>query len=508
MATTRLRPSDGQVEAVVEAQVAADLNITWETPSTPAHPDDYVIVNGTRMVRPYFFEFLAHVKRRWAGKTVVDLFAQEFRQRPREYYEEAVKLGRIRVEGKIVAPSYVVRDSETMSHFVHRHEPPVFAGAVTVLEEGPDVITVCKPASVPVHPCGQYRKNTVMSILEAERKTGQLFPVHRLDRLVSGLLILARNSRTADFFRQEIEAGVVQKQYVAKVKGVFPAEEVELNAAVLYDPREGRSSVEVRAPAEDIVAEMEPALQKASRKSPENDTKGKESCTRFQRLSTNGVDSIVRCMPQTGRTHQIRVHLQHLGFPIANDALYLHSNVAKRSKSNTTADRAAKLPEASETLSRVKETSCTSLSTGSVEGTINDAELGSKRSTALGADATNISQGDAIFDKEQEQHDKLQKTNENVDCKISLVVEQSDPSESTAVAFRETDPVCPVREDDGSQDISKITNTNFVVDPLCTHCPNLEPSGYIGDDDGLWLHCIRYSGTNWAYECPLPEWAL
>jgi hypothetical protein len=46
MTTTLVRPSHGQVEAEVEAQVAADLNITWETPSTPAHPDDYVIING------------------------------------------------------------------------------------------------------------------------------------------------------------------------------------------------------------------------------------------------------------------------------------------------------------------------------------------------------------------------------------------------------------------------------------------------------------------------------
>jgi hypothetical protein len=109
-----------------------------------------------------------------------------------------------------------------------------------------DVITVCKPASVPVHACGQYRKNTVVGILQAEHNNiGPLFPVHRLDRLVSGLLILARNVHTANFFRQEIEGGCIQKQYVAKVKGVFPADEVEVNAAVIYDAKEGKSSVKV-----------------------------------------------------------------------------------------------------------------------------------------------------------------------------------------------------------------------------------------------------------------------
>ncbi|KAL5576860.1 hypothetical protein UlMin_018559, partial [Ulmus minor] len=66
-----------------------------------------------------------------------------------------------------------------------------------------DVLTICKPPSVPVHPCGQYCKNTVVGILQAEYDLAPLFPVHRLDRLVSGLLILARNASKADMFRQQ-----------------------------------------------------------------------------------------------------------------------------------------------------------------------------------------------------------------------------------------------------------------------------------------------------------------
>ncbi|CAM6024896.1 unnamed protein product [Sphagnum balticum] len=307
---------------------------------------------------------------------------------------QAVECGRIRVDGKIVSPSYIVHDSQKLSHFVHRHEPPVMAESVTILEEDVDVITVCKPASVPVHACGQYRKNTVVGILQAEHNSiGPLFPVHRLDRLVSGLLILARNVHTANFFRQEIEGGCIQKQYVAKVKGVFPADEVEVNAAVIYDAKEGKSSVKEGGTI-GVLAE-------------ESDAKYKDACTRFQRLSTDGNYSLVRCMPQTGRTHQIRVHLQHLGHPIANDALYLQANVAKRSKLNTSADRAAK------------------------------------------------------------DH-------------LSVCAER-----------------CSVR-----------ASEEFVIDPMCTHCPNLEPSGYGGDEDGLWLHCVRYASSGWAYECPLPKWAI
>ncbi|KAL2347078.1 hypothetical protein Fmac_001078 [Flemingia macrophylla] len=51
------------------------------------------------------------------------------------------------------------------------------------------------------------------------------------------------------------------------------------------------------------------------------------------------------------------------------------------------------------------------------------------------------------------------------------------------------------------------SNGGFSIDPICTNCPNLAPKGYDADEEGLWLHCICYSGPGWIYECPYPEWA-
>ncbi|PNY15795.1 RNA pseudourine synthase 7-like protein [Trifolium pratense] len=200
------------------------MDIVWQTPANPPLPQDYIFRNGIRYVRPYYFEFIAHVKNRWAGKTIVDLFAEEFKGRPYDYYVSAVKCGRIQVDGEMVPVSYVVKSSQKISHFLHRHEPPVMACEVPILLKEPDVLTVCKPASVPVrgnrfellksvsckckvHPCGQYRKNTVVGILQAEHGLAPVFPIHRLDRLVSGLLIMARNASKADSFRQEVSLG-------------------------------------------------------------------------------------------------------------------------------------------------------------------------------------------------------------------------------------------------------------------------------------------------------------
>lgn len=334
------------------------------------------------------------MKNRWAGKTIVDLFAEEFKGRPYDYYVKAVQCGRIQVDGQNVSVFCRVKPSQKISHFLHRHEPPVMAWDVSILQEEEDVLTVCKPASVPVHPCGQYRKNTVVGILEAEHGLAPLFPIHRLDRLVSGLLILARNASKADSFRQQIEAGLVKKQYIAKVVGVFPEGEQVVGVNVNYDAREGRSTVEVGDGSTD------------------RKLKGKAACTKFRKISSDGDYSIVQCEPLTGRTHQIRVHLQHTGHPIANDMLYLTESVTQRSTQGTSADRAA-------------------------------ATL----------------------------RDSLQ----------SITTENDDHEEESV--------------------------TDFSIDPMCTNCPNLAPKGYDRHEEGLWLHCIKYTGPDWTYECPYPNWA-
>ncbi|CAI9089675.1 OLC1v1024294C1 [Oldenlandia corymbosa var. corymbosa] len=369
------------------------MEIVWQTPANPPERHDYIFRNGIRYVRPYYFEFISHVKNRWAKKTIVDLFTEEFKGRPRDYYMSAVKAGRIQVDGQMVPISYVVKPSQKISHFVHRHEPPVMALDIKILHEDEEVLTICKPASVPVHPCGQYRKNTVVGILEAEHGLAPLFPIHRLDRLVSGLLILARTALKADIFRQQIETGLVQKQYIARVIGTFPENEQVVNANVNFDARAGRSSVEVGEDCQNT----------------NSLPKGKTACTKFTRVSTNGTQSLVLCKPITGRTHQIRVHLQHTGHPIANDKLY----------------------------------QCKA-------GDKPTAEVIEKDSAALDL---------------------------SVDQNLQHLA------------------------NDGSEQ-------NFSIDPMCTNCPNLAPRGYDGDEEGLWLHCVKYSGPDWVYECPYPDWAV
>lgn len=94
--------------------------------------------DGLRYVKPYMFEHYAHVKNRWQGRTVVDLFCAEFKGRSREYYQAALAAGRLRVEtpgsknkarqppsGPPTAEDTPLRNGQIVRHLVHRHEPPV-----------------------------------------------------------------------------------------------------------------------------------------------------------------------------------------------------------------------------------------------------------------------------------------------------------------------------------------------------------------------------------------------
>ncbi|XP_056914224.1 RNA pseudouridylate synthase domain-containing protein 2 isoform X2 [Takifugu flavidus] len=257
----------------------------------------YYFEGGLRKVHPYYFEFKTYCKGRWIGKTLLEVFKSEFRAESIDYYQKAAKEGRIRLNDQPMEDlSVVLRNNDHMKNTVHRHEPPVVGKPLEVLVDDGEVLVVDKPASIPVHPCGRFRHNTVIFILGKERGISELHTVHRLDRLTSGVLLFARTLETSKKLDQLVRDRQLEKEYVCRVEGEFPKEEVICEQPIL-------------------VVSFKIGLCRV-------DPKGKECRTVFQRLNFNGKTSVVRCLPLTGRTHQIRVHLQYLGFPILNDPIY------------------------------------------------------------------------------------------------------------------------------------------------------------------------------------------
>nr|CAD7568911.1 unnamed protein product [Timema californicum] len=252
-----------------------------------------------RKVYPYYFTFTTFTKGRWVGEKILDVFAREFRAHPAEEYERCIKAGTLTVNYEKVDVDYKLKHNDLLANVVHRHEVPVTSEPITIVHMDEDIVVVNKPASIPVHPCGRYRHNTVVFILAKEYNLKNLRTIHRLDRLTSGLLLFGRTPKKARSMEHQIRNRQVQKEYVCRVEGDFPNE-----------------IIECQEPIE--VVSYKIGVCKVS-------PKGKTCTTTFQKLGFNGKTSIISCKPHTGRMHQIRVHLQYLGYPVVNDPLYNHT---------------------------------------------------------------------------------------------------------------------------------------------------------------------------------------
>ncbi|KAG5644501.1 hypothetical protein DXG03_008243 [Asterophora parasitica] len=279
---------------------------------------------GLKKIPPYWYPYTTMAKLRWLGRELLEVVSTEFRDRSMEYYVRlhcylvlyqklitivnqryALESGVTTVNGKIAKPDTIIRNGDRIENVVHRHEPPVTSTPVKVILHDVErqFIVVDKPGSIPVHASGRYFRNTLVGILENDYGYPKVYTVNRLDRLTSGLMIIPLHVDKARELTSEFMAGTVRKEYVARCKGEFTNEEITCEEPLLtVDRQMGLNIVH-----------------------PE----GKPAKTIFNRIryDPNTDTSVVRCRPLTGRSHQIRVHLQFLGHPIANDPVYSETKI-------------------------------------------------------------------------------------------------------------------------------------------------------------------------------------
>ena len=228
-----------------------------------------------------------------------------------------------------------IKNGDIISHTLHRHEPPVTAQPIGIIHEDNEMIVINKPAGVPVHPAGRYNFNSVTEIMRAERShTWNPLPCNRLDRLTSGVMFIGKNARAAEKLSLQIRGRSVKKEYVARVIGEFPEGEVVCEQPVMQiSPKLGlnraRASGKEAKTVFKRLAYYSPARKSRDEEGYIEDTRSQKEKFRDSKMEWKGKQgySIVRCRPVTGRTHQLRVHLQFLGHPIANDPIYCNQRV-------------------------------------------------------------------------------------------------------------------------------------------------------------------------------------
>ncbi|KAM3075361.1 DRAP deaminase [Clarireedia jacksonii] len=297
------------------------------TPADP-WPRPYYLENGLRRVAPYHFTYNTFCKERWRGREILDIFSSEFRDRPLEYYKDAMERGAIVVNGKPVSTSHIIKNGDIISHTMHRHEPPVTALPISIVHEDEDMIVINKPSGVPVHPAGRYNYNSVVEIMRAERGHGwNPLPCNRLDRLTSGIMFIGKHAKAAENLSLQITKRTVRKEYIARVKGKFPDGEVVCDMPILQiSPKLGLNRVRANGKAARTVFKRLAYYPPQTSRLQENSAETNEPQLATPSQNNEGY-SIVRCLPVTGRTHQLRVHLQFLGHPIGNDPIYCNRRV-------------------------------------------------------------------------------------------------------------------------------------------------------------------------------------
>jgi RluA family pseudouridine synthase len=255
---------------------------------------------------PYENPRTMRVRAIWNGLNLIDFLCQYHPPTRRQSWVDWVASGDITLDGRIVTIDQVVSAGEKYVHVMHQVVEPDVRANLRILHRDDDMIVVDKPAPLPVHPSGRFNRNTLTSLLRSVYPQDDLRIAHRLDANTTGVVIVCRNSSAATSIQTQFANRQVAKTYFARVHGHIPWEQHTCRLPI-GNPADGtpeRNTMGCRVTDPDGLA-------------------SETEFTVFRRL-TNG-QTILRCVPITGRTNQIRVHLWALDFAIVGDPLYLPS---------------------------------------------------------------------------------------------------------------------------------------------------------------------------------------
>ncbi|HFI0234978.1 TPA: RluA family pseudouridine synthase [Streptococcus suis] len=224
----------------------------------------------------------------------------------RSVANEQIKAGLVLVNGQAKKAKYSVQAGDVISYQVPEVEEIDYVAEDIPLEivyQDEDVAVVNKPQGMVVHPSAGHTSGTLVNALLYHVKdlsgiNGVLRPgiVHRIDKDTSGLLMIAKNDEAHTKLAAELKEKKSLRKYLAIVHGNLPNDRGMIEAPI------GRSEKD--------------------RKKQAVTAKGKEAVTRFQVLERFGDYSLVELTLETGRTHQIRVHMAYIGHPVAGDEAY------------------------------------------------------------------------------------------------------------------------------------------------------------------------------------------
>ena len=243
-----------------------------------------------------------------AGVRIDKYLAEQLPDITRSYLQKLLKDGSVQMNGKPVKASTKTAVGAVIALTIPEPEEPEILPEnipLDILYEDSDVILINKPKNMVVHPAAGHYTGTLVNALmyhcrgDLSGINGVLRPgiVHRIDKDTTGVLIVCKNDRAHNALAEQLKEHSITRQYRAIVCGNLKEDEGTVDAPLGRHPQDRKKMAIVRSG-------------------------GKRAVTHYRVLERFGNDTYIECQLETGRTHQIRVHMASLGHPLLGDEIY------------------------------------------------------------------------------------------------------------------------------------------------------------------------------------------
>ena len=244
----------------------------------------------------------------WMDERIDKFLSAQLPEQSRSYLQKIIKEGSVLVNGSPVKASYRMddQDEETID-LPELKEPEIEAENIPldILYEDDDLLMVNKPKGMVVHPSAGHTTGTLVNAVMYHCKedlsgiNGVMRPgiVHRIDKDTTGVLVICKNDKAHNFVAEQLKEHSITRKYRAIVNGVIKEDEGTVNAPIGRHPTE-RKKMAI------------------------NEKNGKHAVTHYRVLERFANHTYIECQLETGRTHQIRVHMASLHHPLLGDTVY------------------------------------------------------------------------------------------------------------------------------------------------------------------------------------------
>ncbi len=235
-------------------------------------------------------------------------------EKSRSYLSLLISDGHCLVNGEVQKASFKVKEGDEIKLdipdpvelVIKKEDIPL-----DIVYEDDDILIINKPQGMVVHPSAGHHEHTLVNAIMNHCKdlsgiNGVIRPgiVHRIDKDTSGLICIAKNDKAHEFLAEQLKDHTMARTYVALVRGAIKEETGTINMPIGRDNKNRQKMAVVREG-------------------------GKNAITHFKVLERFATHTLIECSLVTGRTHQIRVHMSQIGYPVEGDPLYAGKNYDK-----------------------------------------------------------------------------------------------------------------------------------------------------------------------------------